>query len=176
MNCTRKNIECAWRSNKKPVRNIMAIRKVGRPNFEKRGGLVTVVAQDAKTLKVLMVAYTNEACYLETLRNGYAVYYSTSRNERWMKGEKSGDTQIVDAILLDCDADAIIYLVRQRGEGACHTKAASCFFRMALENSQLMPAPDTDEEDAIPLIETEVNDAFIASMERFLASETAGKK
>src|SRR3989338_6481242 len=97
------------------------------PNFAKRGGLVTVVAQDFKTLQILMVAYTDEKGFLETVETGEAVYFSTSRNERWKKGETSGNTQKVLEILLDCDGDAVIFKVIQTGEGACHTGQRSCF-------------------------------------------------
>ena len=116
--------------------------KILLPNFNKRSiivnsnggniqfnGLVTVITQDFDSLEVLMVAYTDKTGYLETLRTGMAVYYSTSRSKRWMKGETSGDTQEVQKILLDCDGDAIIYLVKQNGQGACHTGARSCFYR-----------------------------------------------
>ena len=65
------------------------------PDFEKRNGLVTVVTQDVDSEKILMVAYTDKTGYLETLSTGNAVYFSTSRNERWMKGEKSGNVQKV---------------------------------------------------------------------------------
>jgi len=132
-------------------------KKIFRPNFEKRGELVTVITQDVITKEVLMVAYTNEECYLETLRTGKAVYFSTSRNKRWMKGEKSGNVQIVHQILIDCDGDAIIYLVEQRGEGACHTKARSCFYRTILaEQEQLYLSPKAGEKDKLQIIEAEV--------------------
>lgn len=103
------------------------------PNFKKRGGLITAIAQDIRTKMILMVAYTNEAGFRETLETGEAVYWSTSRKERWKKGETSGDTQIVRDILVDCDGDAVIYLVEQQGKGACHTGAESCFFRSCLD-------------------------------------------
>ena len=100
------------------------------PFFEKRGGLVPVIVQDARTKEVLMLAYTDAAGLLETLLNGLACFFSTSRNERWLKGETSGNTQRVIQILIDCDGDALIYLVEPQGEGAaCHTGARSCFFR-----------------------------------------------
>ena len=79
--------------------------QVIRPNFEKRGGLVTVITQDFMTKQVLMLAYTDEAGYLETLETGKAVYFSTSRKKRWMKGEESGDVQRVRSVTVDCDGD-----------------------------------------------------------------------
>ena len=130
--------------------------KILRPNFEKRGDLVTVVAQDVDTKQVLMVAYTNEACFMETLQTGLAVYFSTSSNKRWMKGESSGAIQIVCQILIDCDGDAVIYLVKQKGAGACHTKARSCFYRTIFaEQCQIFPAPEASEKDKLQVIETD---------------------
>jgi len=100
------------------------------PNFEKRGGLVTVVTQDVETKEILMVAYTDQSGFQETLKSGEAVYYSTSRKERWKKGETSGDYQVIHSIKIDCDGDALIYLVHQKGKGACHTGHRSCFYRL----------------------------------------------
>lgn len=99
------------------------------PDFKKRGGLVPVVAQDASSKEILMFAYANKEAYLRTLKTGIAVYYSTSRGEIWVKGETSGNTQKVKKILIDCDADALVYIVEQKGAGACHTGERSCFFR-----------------------------------------------
>lgn len=130
--------------------------KILRPNFEKRGGLVTVIAQDVMTKDVLMSAYTNEECFLETLRTGVAVYFSTSRNQRWMKGETSGDKQIVRQILIDCDGDTIIYLVEQLGCGACHTKAKSCFYRTVFaDQKQIFPSPEAGEKDRLKIIDAD---------------------
>jgi len=131
--------------------------KVLRPNFEKRGGLVTVVTQDVATREILMVAFTNEAGYLETLANGKAVYWSTSRNERWCKGETSGDTQTVKGVFVDCDGDALVYLVNQKGAGACHTKASSCFYRsVAAEREPLHSAPDAGDKEKLPVMDVDV--------------------
>ncbi len=102
------------------------------PNFEKRGGLVTVVVKDFDSDDVLMVTSTDRAGYLETLATGEAVYYSTSRHARWKKGETSGNTQRVFRIHVDCDGDALLYIVRQNGKGACHTGQRSCFYRWVL--------------------------------------------
>ena len=101
------------------------------PDFEKRGGLVTVVTQDADTGEVLMVAYMNRAAWDRTLASGTATYFSTSRNELWVKGETSGNTQEVKEIRVDCDADAVLLRVHQRGGAACHEGYKSCFFRRA---------------------------------------------
>lgn len=112
--------------------------QVRRPNFEKRGGLVTVVAQDADTREVLMVAYTDEAGWRQTLETGLGSYYSTSRQESWVKGETSGNLQEVVDVLIDCDGDALIYLVKPLGQGvACHTEARSCFYRSVTRKRQV---------------------------------------
>jgi phosphoribosyl-AMP cyclohydrolase len=136
--------------------------KILLPNFAKRGGLVTVVAQDIRTKEVLMVASTDEAGFLETLQTGIAVYFSTSRNKRWMKGETSGDLQLVRQILVDCDGDAIIYLVEQKGDGACHTKARSCFYRTVFaQQSNIIFAPQAGEKDKLQVVETNVCPAIL---------------
>ena len=99
------------------------------PDFAKRGGLITAIAQDHVTGEILMVAYMNRESFLRTLELGEAVYYSTSRKELWHKGESSGNTQLVKEMLLDCDGDALLLKVEQRGGAACHTGRRSCFFR-----------------------------------------------
>src|SRR4051812_11769547 len=89
------------------------------PNFSVPGGVVAAVAQDATTGEVLMVAWMNAEAYAETLRTGQAVYYSRSRGRLWRKGEESGHVQQVEAVYIDCDADAVLLKVRQTGP-ACH--------------------------------------------------------
>ena len=102
-----------------------------QPDFNKRGGLVTVVTQDVDTGEVLMVAYMNRAAWEKTLATGTACYWSTSRNQLWVKGETSGNVQEVKEIRVDCDADAVLLKVHQRGGAACHEGYKSCFFRIA---------------------------------------------
>jgi phosphoribosyl-AMP cyclohydrolase len=97
-------------------------------DFGKRGGLVTAIAQDAATGEVLMVAHMNEESLRETLATGRAVYWSTSRGRLWRKGEESGHEQIVVELRVDCDGDAVLLKVEQRGGAACHTGRRSCFF------------------------------------------------
>ena len=100
------------------------------PDFDKSpDGLLPAIAQDAETGEVLMLAYVNKLAWQETLASGRACYWSRSRSRLWKKGEESGNWQEIREILLDCDADAIIYKVIQRGEVACHTGRRSCFFR-----------------------------------------------
>ena len=98
-------------------------------DFEKAGGLVPAVAQDAATGQVLMLAWMNRAAYEETLKTGRAVYYSRSRGKLWRKGEESGHVQEVRGVYVDCDADTILLKVHQVGGAACHEGYASCFFR-----------------------------------------------
>jgi phosphoribosyl-AMP cyclohydrolase len=93
------------------------------------GGMVTVVAQDAASGRVLMVAWANREALAETVASGQAVYYSRSRGRLWRKGEESGHRQRVKEVRLDCDGDVVLYRVEQAGGIACHTGRASCFFR-----------------------------------------------
>jgi len=145
-----------------------------RPNFEKRDGLITVIAQDVNTRQVLMVAYTNEAGYRETLATGKAVYWSTSRNKRWLKGEESGDIQLVKNVLIDCDGDAVIFMVEQKGPGACHTKAPTCFYRTVRhENNQFHLAPSAGAKENLPSMDTPVSsDIYGLSVEYTFVTNT----
>ena len=91
-------------------------------------GLVTAIAQDATTNRVLMVAYMNRETLEETLSTGKMVYYSRSRKKRWLKGETSGHFQTVREVRIDCDGDSLLFFVDQQG-AACHEGYFSCFFR-----------------------------------------------
>lgn len=97
------------------------------PDF--KGGLLPVIAQDARSGDVLMLAWMNREAWEKTLASGEAYYWSRSRQELWHKGEISGNIQIVREIFLDCDNDAILLHVEQQGGAACHTGRASCFYR-----------------------------------------------
>jgi phosphoribosyl-AMP cyclohydrolase len=92
-------------------------------------GLVPVVAQQADSGKVLMVAWMNREALQLTAAEGYAVYWSRSRQKLWRKGEESGYRQKVSGIYLDCDADVILLKIEQQGGIACHTGRESCFYR-----------------------------------------------
>jgi phosphoribosyl-AMP cyclohydrolase len=105
-------------------------------DFDKAGGLVPAIAQDADTGAVLMLAWMNRAAFEETLRTGRAVYFSRSRNRLWRKGEESGHVQEVREVYVDCDADTVLLKVHQVGGAACHEGYASCFFRR-LEGDRL---------------------------------------
>jgi phosphoribosyl-AMP cyclohydrolase len=92
-------------------------------------GLVAAVAQDAKSGRVLTVAWMNREALKATMEKGEAVYWSRSRKKLWHKGEESGHVQKVVELRLDCDADAVLLKVEQAGGIACHTGRESCFFR-----------------------------------------------
>jgi phosphoribosyl-AMP cyclohydrolase len=95
--------------------------------FDDRG-LVTAIAQDAHTGQVLMLAYMNRETLAETLESGVMVYWSRSRQKRWLKGETSGHVQHVVEAYIDCDGDALLFKIDQKG-GACHKGYVSCFYR-----------------------------------------------
>lgn len=109
--------------------NSQQFQDISQVDFAKGNGLVPAIAQDVRTGKVLMMAYMNREALETTLKEGRACYWSRSRKELWRKGDTSGDIQIVKEVLVDCDLDTILLLVDQQGDGACHTKKWSCFFR-----------------------------------------------
>ena len=100
-------------------------------DFDKNGGVVAAIAVDHLSHRVLMVAYMNREAFEETVATGRACYFSRSRQKLWRKGEESGNFQIVHEIRVDCDQDALVLAVEQRGDGAaCHEGYESCFFRV----------------------------------------------
>lgn len=99
------------------------------PNFAKGDGLIPAIVQDAETKEVLMMAYMNRESWEATLKTGKATYWSRSRQKLWLKGESSGNVQIVKSIFIDCDEDTILLHVKQIGDAACHTGHRSCFYR-----------------------------------------------
>jgi phosphoribosyl-AMP cyclohydrolase len=94
-----------------------------------KDGLITAVAQDAASGRILMVAWMNRDALKQTAERREAVYWSRSRGKLWHKGEESGHVQKVKELRLDCDADAVLLVVEQVGGIACHTGRESCFFR-----------------------------------------------
>jgi phosphoribosyl-AMP cyclohydrolase len=98
-------------------------------------GLVPVITQEAATGQVLMFAWMNREALRLTAEEGYAVYWSRSRNRLWRKGEESGNRQKVLEIRLDCDEDVILLRVEQAGGIACHTGRHHCFFRVLRNGS-----------------------------------------
>lgn len=97
------------------------------PRFD-GNGLITAVAQDAKTGQILMVAFMNQAALDMTIQTGYATYFSRSRQRLWKKGEQSGHLQRVEQILVDCDQDCLVLKVTVDA-GQCHVGYRSCFYR-----------------------------------------------
>ena len=90
--------------------------------------VIMAISQDYKTLEVLMVAYMNLEAFKMTLDTGKVHYWSTSRNKLWLKGESSGHVQKVMEIFTDCDKDALLLKVEQKG-AACHEGYYTCFYR-----------------------------------------------
>jgi len=135
-------IDFGERDSKKDVEEL----PVFAPKFDK-DGLIPALAIDAETKEPLMLAYMNEESLKMTIKIGEAVYYSRSRQELWHKGATSGHTQAVKQIKTDCDQDALMVYVEQRGSGACHTGRNSCFYReVALEDDDSPTALRFTEE------------------------------
>ena len=117
--------------------------------------VITAIAQDADTNQILMLANMNKEALIKTLKTGKAHYWSTSRNQLWLKGESSGHTQEVKEILVDCDMDAIILKIKQSGV-ACHEGYYSCFFRK-LNTENDIDIDDVKDEDLEVILERLVN-------------------
>lgn len=98
-----------------------------RPQWNEQG-LIPVIAQEADTGEVLMLAWMNAEALAQTLASGEVTYWSRSRQSLWRKGATSGNTQSLVNARLDCDGDTLLLQVRQQGAGACHTGRRTCFF------------------------------------------------
>lgn len=117
-------------------------------DFDRLGGLVPAIAQDYRTGEVLMVAFMNQAAWESTLKTGRATYYSRSRNSLWVKGETSGNVQIVKEIRIDCDSDAVLLKIEQVGAAACHTGHRSCFHKLVQNEAvQVVGEPIFDPQE-----------------------------
>lgn len=92
-------------------------------------GLVAAIVQEEGTGEVLMMAWMNETTLRRSLEEGRTVFWSRSRQEEWRKGDTSGDRQFIRQASYDCDGDALLFVVEQEGNGACHTGHKSCFYR-----------------------------------------------
>lgn len=108
------------------------------PDFAKRGGLLPVIVQEKASGDILMLSYANEAALaalVKTLEVGKATFWRTSRNTLWTKGDTSEEYLAIMEVRVDCDQDALLYIVERLGAGACHTRDAqgntrlSCFYR-----------------------------------------------
>lgn len=97
--------------------------------------LIPVVTQDFTTKEVLIVAFANKAAFEETVKSGFATYWSRSRKELWKKGLTSGDLLKVEEIRINCEQNSLLYMVTPEGKGACHAKKedgnphTSCYYR-----------------------------------------------
>ena len=105
--------------------------------FEKGGGLVPAIIQDANTGQILMLGFMNAEALAETQRTREAVFFSRSRNRLWKKGESSGHVLRVLEISIDCDADALLLRVIPIGPGVCHQGYRTCFFRQFAPDGSL---------------------------------------
>ncbi|MEY4083802.1 MAG: phosphoribosyl-AMP cyclohydrolase [Pseudomonadota bacterium] len=112
-------------------------------------GLVTAVAQDAASGRVLMVAFMNRQALEETVQTGWATYFSRSRQRLWRKGEESGHRQRVGEVRLDCDGDVVLLQIHQEGGIACHTGRASCFYSVLQEGQWIAVDPVLKDPEAI---------------------------
>ena len=110
-------------------------------DFSKSEGLVVVLVQDWQTNEVLMCGFANEDAIIKSLTTGFAHFYSRSRKELWKKGETSGHTQKIKEILIDCDADAVLFKIEQK-VAACHKGFKSCFYRKVTAQGELITISD----------------------------------
>ncbi len=118
------------------------------PRFDKMGGLLPAIVQDAATGAVLMLAFMNQEAWDLTCKTREAHYFSRSRQTLWHKGATSGHVQRVQEIFLDCDADTVLLKVEQVGGAACHEGYASCFFRRMQEDGwQVVGTPVFDPKE-----------------------------
>jgi phosphoribosyl-AMP cyclohydrolase len=116
-------------------------------DFDKQGGLVTAVVQDAKTQRVLMVGYMNREAFDKTIASGHVTFFSRSRQKLWTKGESSGHCLVLRSIATDCDGDALLVKVDPLGPGVCHNGFESCFYRIWEEGGWVQTdAPAYDPE------------------------------
>jgi len=107
-------------------------------DFEKAGGLVAGIVQDAKTGEVLMLGFLNEVSYARSLESGFVTFWSRTRNKLWMKGETSGNRLRILTAATDCDNDALLFRVEVEGDGlVCHEGTVSCFTKpIALQQEE----------------------------------------
>ena len=117
--------------------------------------VITAVAQDVETNEILMLANMNKEALAKTIETGKAHYWSTSRNQLWLKGESSGHFQDVKEILVDCDMDAIVLKITQTG-AACHEGYKSCFFRR-LNTDNEIDIDDLKDDDTEIILKRLVN-------------------
>jgi len=112
-------------------------------------GLIPVIAQEADSGKILMVAWMNRDALKLTVEKREAVYWSRSRKKIWHKGEESGHIQKIKDIYLDCDEDVLLLIVEQIGGIACHTGRHNCFFQKLEGNEWVIAAPVIKDPEGI---------------------------
>ena len=95
---------------------------------------IPVAVQHAETGKVLYIAYANQEALNYSLKNNTAAFWSTTRNELWVKGATSGDTLNLVEIRVNCDQNSLLYLVIPKNENACHTNRPTCYYRKINSN------------------------------------------
>ena len=118
------------------------------PDFDKMNGLVPAIAQDYETGEVLMLAFMNRQAWEATLSTGKATYWSRTRQELWVKGQTSGNLQIVKEIRIDCDEDTVLLRIEQLGGATCHTGHRSCFHKIVKDGSvQVVGEPVFDPRE-----------------------------
>jgi phosphoribosyl-AMP cyclohydrolase len=96
-------------------------------------GLIPAIIQDAKDKEILMMAWMNRDSVKDTLETGKTHFWSRSRKKYWMKGEESGNFQLVRGVSVDCDQDCLVIQVEQVGGAACHTGHRSCFYSSVVD-------------------------------------------
>lgn len=141
--------------------------QVYKPNFKRTidgiPGLAVVVIQHAISEEVLMVAFTDEAGWRQSLETGMASLYSTSRKKSWVKGEESGNFMKIAVAKIDCDGDTLVYHVEPLGEKlACHTGARTCFYRdVVVADNKEDPPSRAGPEEELECVEIELHPNFI---------------
>jgi len=118
-------------------------------DFDKQGGLITAVVQDANTRRVLMVGYMNQEALDETLSTGHVTFFSRSRQKLWTKGESSGHYLVLKSVATDCDGDALLVEAEAAGPGVCHNGFESCFYRTLIDGEWAETEERVYDPDAI---------------------------
>jgi phosphoribosyl-AMP cyclohydrolase len=130
-----------------PARTTTAEIELGATLQPKFGpdGLIPCITTDHVTNEVLMFAFMNAEAFSHTIKSGKATYWSRSRNKLWIKGEESGNAQLVKELLVDCDQDVVLLRVENVGGAACHNGYKSCFYR------RLVSGADVTQPDSLKL-------------------------
>jgi len=137
-----------------PARTTTAEIELGATLQPKFGpdGLIPCITSDHVTNEVLMFAFMNAESLAHTLQSGKATYWSRSRNKLWIKGEESGNAQLVKALLVDCDQDVILLKVENVGGASCHNGYKSCFYRRLAAGANPADAATLRLEFAAPRV------------------------